>query len=399
MRITAVFFLLIALTTIVSVEAGSYFSSKQNGLGIRQYHTSVRGIAMGGTGIATFDSLSLNFQSVSHLRFINNTRTSIGLQYQRFNLATQNQNFLFSTTKFSGINLAIPLKEKKWVLGGSLKPYTEIDFKTNQSLTQDGVRFTQISQFEGIISKAKLNFIWSPTRSLGLAVHGNYYFGTLEDNFNFLFNNDDYFDSSHNVQYRISGPGIGLSFDYTPIRQVMLAGFVDFPPSLDLTVNYSSPVSQTGSSGERAFDTFPMHFGIGSAFKLDSRWTVAGDFSYQSWSNAFENEPADIEDWFHTGIGFERGLAKKRDAGFFDRLDWRGGVSITQLGYKFNQETVLEYGLHFGFGLPFGNYTNRIDLGLEAGLRGDESEHLAQEEFINLHLSISFGEKWFQKIR
>lgn len=105
------------------------------------------------------------------------------------------------------------------------------------------------------------------------------------------------------------------------------------------------------------------------------------------------------EDWYHLGFGIERSSLRKRNVSFLNQLDLRGGFSVNRLGYRFNNESVMEYVGSVGFGLPFGASRNRLDFAIFGGVRGDETKNLASERFINLQISLSMGETWFLRGR
>lgn len=383
----------------ISLPAGSYFSSKPKGLGLRSYTTGVRGFGMGNTGLAATDSIMLNNYVTSQWRRIDFTRATFGMYYQRFSTDLEDNSFSTSTADLAGMNIAIPLKHGEWVLGLSLQPYTTVDFKTSQTVESDSISFTQYSLSSGSISKAQISLIWSPFPALGLSLNGNYYFGALRDNYEFRFTESSFLSTSHTVKYSISGPGVGVSMDFQPVRAISLGGFVDFQSSTDLRTTY---LSQTTTFGDKSrnFDRFPLHYGIGASFKVDNRWSLAVDYTSQDWVKTMRAENNEFDNWSHTGVGIERKQSpKRRNVGFFDRMDLRAGYSNARLGYKFNGEPVTQNAVHLGLGIPFSSSLNRIDVGVEAGVRGDLQKNLAKEQYTNFQISISIGELWFQKIR
>jgi hypothetical protein len=52
-----------------------------------------------------------------------------------------------------------------------------------------------------------------------------------------------------------------------------------------------------------------------------------------------------------------------------------------------------------GFGFPFHRNTARLDIAIVGGIRGDKQKNLAQEKFMQIFMSLSAGELWFQKLR
>ncbi|NOX37297.1 MAG: hypothetical protein GXO78_07155 [Calditrichaeota bacterium] len=397
--------LLISLTFItgllVSLHAGSYFESQAHGLGLKAYFTSVRGMGMGNAGIAIHDSISLAQYALSQWRHIRDTRFTVGVGYYQNFTDIPQLKYYTSTANFGGLSLAIPLQRKVWVIGFTLYPYTNLDVQYRRSFQTPDVEYEQTISTRGNISKAQFLVVWSPHRRIGLAVAGNYYFGLIRDKFQLQFDDGSFYDAGHEVEYRVKGPGAGIYLDVIPFNPFRLAGFVELPPYLKVRRVFNSVLS-TEAEFLPGRKTFPLKYGIGGALALSERWTLVADYVMQEWSKGFGLEkeiPENLDDWFNLGVGLERQISRKRDAGFFSRLDWRVGFSIQQLGYKFNGNSVYQYAAHFGMGIPFFFYISRLDVGIVAGVRGDRVKNGAQERFINLRVSISTGERWFLRFR
>lgn len=398
MRVFIKYILLMLFIPVVSLQAGSYFTSQVHSMGLRVYIPGVRGIGMGNTGIASMDSVQLGNYNISQWRHISDTRLTLALRYNRINTQIDNENFLASSAGFAGINLAIPIKRHKWLIGLNFQPYTLLDFKSSQSQVSDGIPFTQNNILNGAIGKAQLNLVWSPVSTVGISVNGNFYFGSFEDRYEYTFDDGSYRDITQGIKYKISGPGLGFSADIQPKSWLILAGFVDSRAALKVQTSYNSSAIFPDSL-QRNLAAFPLHFGVGSAIMLNSRWNLAIDCSYQFWSETLKEPTPDYEDWYLLGVGVEREASRKRKSVFFNQIDIRGGFSTKRIGYKFNNEPVLEHSVHFGLGFPFNQYRNRFDFSVSAGLRGSKTKNLADEQFINFNASIAIGERWFRSSR
>jgi hypothetical protein len=66
-------------------------------------------------------------------------------------------------------------------------------------------------------------------------------------------------------------------------------------------------------------------------------------------------------------------------------------------GLKINDESINEFGISFGVGLPVGKLFSNANLGFEYGKRGTTSQNLVQENFFNFQLSLSLNDRWFVK--
>lgn len=387
---------------------GSFFTASSRGIGVRKYTVNIRGVGMGGTGLATPDSIALSNYSISKWRFINDTRATVGFQYARSETELSNLNFTTATSYMGDMNLAIPLKTHKFLLGISLNPYSYVDFKYIMTIQDQGINYDETVFLKGNISRAQIGLIWSPHSEIGISISGNYYFGTIKDQYKLSFNNSNYYDSYNEIEYQLRGPGLGLSLDYRPNKKLMFAGFVDFKPSINLKRNFNSPFSQKNTELTNS-GSFPLHFGIGSSYRVHRQLIFSIDYSAQNWSDGFgiKQQPSQgvdlfttsqLDDWYQLGVGLERNSRKYRNAKFLDRLDFRTGFSLTALGYKFNNEPVMQYAAHFGLGIPF-SQINRFDFALVYGIRGNKSKNLVEEKFVNFEISVTMGELWYQKFR
>jgi hypothetical protein len=58
---------------------------------------------------------------------------------------------------------------------------------------------------------------------------------------------------------------------------------------------------------------------------------------------------------------------------------------------------IKDFGISFGLGLPIGNQLTRLNISAEYGKRGEKTNSLIQENYVNLRLGLNLAEKWFQK--
>ncbi|NIV11081.1 MAG: hypothetical protein GWN62_07235, partial [Aliifodinibius sp.] len=301
-------FVISILLLVTQTYGGSFFTASSQGIGLRRYTVNVRGLGMGGTGLASPDSIALTNFSISKWRSINDTRASIGFQYLRFDTELDNVNFTTATTNIGGLNLAIPIKTHKVLLGISINPYSSVDFKYVMIIQDQGKTYDETVFLNGSVSKAQIGLIWSPFSSVGISISGNYYFGTIKDQYKLRFNNSSYYDSFHEIEYRIKGPGIGLSFDYQAHKKFMFAGFIDFKPSIDLNRDINSSLSQEDTEITNS-GSFPIHYGAGTSFRVHPRLILSLDYSRQNWSKGLgvkqlESKTPDtftrsqLDDWY-----------------------------------------------------------------------------------------------------
>ena len=145
-------FLFFPLFLFTNVFSGSIFTSSSQGIGIKRYTVNVRGVGMGGTGLASPDSLGLSNYTLSKWRLINDTRATLGFQYSKSETELTNINFSTATTYMGDLNLAIPIKTHKVLLGLSLSPYSYTDFKYIMTIQDQGVTYDETVFIKGNIT-------------------------------------------------------------------------------------------------------------------------------------------------------------------------------------------------------------------------------------------------------
>jgi hypothetical protein len=82
---------------------------------------------------------------------------------------------------------------------------------------------------------------------------------------------------------------------------------------------------------------------------------------------------------------------------YWKRATYRAGLHFENTGLEINNETIKEFGISFGVGLPVGNVFSNVNLGFEIGKRGTTNQNLIQENFFNVNISLSLNDRWFQK--
>ncbi len=381
--------------------AASFFSSTNNSLGLRTYMTTVRGMGMGNTGLASLDPFSVNPYNTSTWLGINETRVSILMKYNVNQIDFGWQTVLTHTANFSGLQLAIPLQRHKWVFGFGLTPYTMVNFSYTQKIDTDSRTLNEYIYNKGNISRAQFSLSYSPEKRVGLGFNFYYFFGTINDDYNLSFDDNEFYDAFYELEYRFHGPSVGFNAFLNPVDSLTLGGFLDLKPRLRFSVVYRSQLTEAQEKYS-THSTIPVQWGVGASYTMAKQWTISADYSFQQWSEGFEitdEKLKFLEDWFNVGLGVEHSHAPRKSKSIFQKIDLRAGVSYTQIGYQFNQNSVKEYGIHAGVGIPFAHRTGRVDVAFVVGRRGEGTSTVAQETFFRTLISVSAGELWFQKLR
>ena len=87
---------------------------------------------------------------------------------------------------------------------------------------------------------------------------------------------------------------------------------------------------------------------------------------------------------------------------YFASVDYRLGMIFDETYMNVSNNSIKKVGITAGLGLPLRpNNTSfyKINIAAEVGRRGTLVSGLVRENYINLHLSFTLNDKWFQKLK
>jgi hypothetical protein len=141
------------------------------------------------------------------------------------------------------------------------------------------------------------------------------------------------------------------------------------------------------------------NFGIGIG--KPRKWFVGVDCTFleaSRFSNRFvEIDNTTFEDATSLSIGGF--FIPKYDSfgNYWKRIVYRTGLRLEQTGLVVNNESIEEFGISFGVGIPVGRFFSNANLAFEWGQRGTTASNLVKETFFNVNISLSLNDRWFEK--
>ena len=72
-------------------------------------------------------------------------------------------------------------------------------------------------------------------------------------------------------------------------------------------------------------------------------------------------------------------------------------MRFEETGLNINNQSIDEFGISFGVGLPIGRLFENANIGFEFGQRGTTNANLVEENFVNFQISLSLNDRWFVK--
>jgi hypothetical protein len=418
-----------AQTTSTATTSSPY---SRYGLGDITPSALPQNIAMGGIGVATnniggFNSLNpLNPASYSNLRL---TVIDIGLGSQINTLSkTGFSNQTNSTFKLSHIAFGIPVS-KKSALSFGLTPYSELGYNYKQTLPNFGTgsaadtnAVNYVYSGNGGITKLYLGYGFGIGKHLTLGANVSYLFGNLQQTqateIPSLFatlnskveqsNSIRGFNYDYGAQYTVDfSARKHLVFGYSGAANTKLtsqnsyivssyfsdaSGNPDIPA--DSLVNRQDPKSKI---------QLPMINRFGISYQYDGKFLIGADYSMGNWSKltiAGVNSGLQNSKTLNIGGQYTPNIGSL--SSYFASVDYRLGAIIDQTYIVANNTSIKRYAATFGLGLPLRPATSsyyKINLAAEVGKRGTVANGLVKENYINLHLSFTLNDKWFQKYK
>ena len=146
--------------------------------------------------------------------------------------------------------------------------------------------------------------------------------------------------------------------------------------------------------------------GVAYRYSRACRLNVEADFSFQQWSKTpyqplYNAEGGvlfdgmDFNDRLRYAVGAE--YTPRVRGNYGQRITYRLGAYYTRDYLKILDNSVREYGVSCGVGLPTPEGRTIINIGLEWKHRSAYPQTLLSENYLNITLGINFNEMWFWK--
>lgn len=411
-------------------------SSPYSRYGIGDYNTPAisQNAALGGIGVGTnsisgFSTLNLlNPASYSNMRL---TVIDIGLgssinTLNKTGFASQTN----STFKLSHIAFGIPVS-KRSALAFGLLPYTELGYNYKQVLPNFGTGLpadtnavNYLYRGNGGITKLFLGYGFGIGKNLSIGANVSYLFGNLQQTQstevpNLFANLNSRVEQSNSVKGLNYDYGAQYTINFSARRHLVFGYSGAAGTKLNTQNSYvvSSYFTQTDGTPGLATDTLvnrqdpkgkiklPLMNRFGISYQYDGKYLIGADYSMGKWSElniAGVNQGLQDSKTFNIGGQYTPNISSL--SSYFASVDYRLGAIYDQTYILANSTSIKKYAATFGLGLPLRPGTNntsfyKINLGAEVGKRGTLTNGLVKENYVNIHLSFTLNDRWFQKYK
>lgn len=329
-----------------------------------------------------------------------------------------------SSTTFDYMVLSVPIG--KFGVGFGLVPFTSVGYKLEATSSEDVL--THRFRGEGGVNIAFLGVGYQITKDLSIGINAKYNFGNIQNTaIEFVYNDEGdplQFQSRESNRSDLSGLNydIGLSFNPMITDKLQLTTAFTFSPKADLISNnqriFATIVINEATGQEFAINeieadldaeglktttlTLPTKTAFGLGIGQPRIWFIGAEYTLLKTSE-FSNRVFNIDnttfvDATTISIGGFYIPQYNSFNKYFKRVVYRAGVRFEETGLKINNESINEFGISFGIGLPVGRYFfSDANIGVEIGKRGTTNQNLVEENFINFQISLSLNDIWFVK--
>lgn len=373
--------------------------------------------AMGGLSIVG-DSIHLNLSNPASYSNLKLTTFSIGGTTTFTNFNTSSDSEKAKRTSLDYLAVGIPLG--KFGASFGLMPYSAVGYKVRKLIDAaddpNGLERSKQYTGDGNINKVFVGLSYSITPKLSFGLDINYYFGDINSkSLEFISDPSIQLGTRELNNSKISGISIntGLLYNTKINSKLDFYSSLIYSPKSELTSKNNrniATVSYTINGTEIISDDIdvpvnnttlklPSKFSFGAGIGQSKKWLIGSEITFQNTSN-LGNRFDDI-----TGASFENSTKisiggyyiPKYDSfsGYWNRIVYRAGFRHENTGLVINNESIKDYGVNFGFGLPVG--ISNINLSFEFGKKGTTANNLIEENYFNIGVGLSLNDIWFKK--
>lgn len=413
-HILIVFVALVSLNTVAQEGSASPYSFY--GVGEIKFRGTVENKSMGGISMYS-DSIHLNMLNPASLGKLKMTNFNIGGNQKFTTLKTSEEEAKGSTTTLDYIAVGLPMG--KLAMSFGLMPYSSVGYKTG--FTDPTTAEIGEGRYEGSggINRGFVAAGYQLTDKLSLGLEVNYSFGKITtEAIEITSDEPDHYDTMETNETSLNGLGLNLGINYTTKlnNSLEFVSGLTYSPQVNLdsenyrrisSIKFNSNGQVTGVRDIIESDTevidinLPSKLTLGAGIGKHKKWFAGIDISTIGTNKlnnrTFNNSETDFKNATRVALGGFYIPKYNSLTNYGSRITYRAGMRYENTGLVIRNEDINEFGISFGVGLPVGRKLSNVNLGFEYGSRGTTTSNLVKENFINLNISLSLNDKWFQK--
>ena len=411
-------------TVFVHAQNSSASPYSLGGLGDITFRGNAIDRMMGGLSVYS-DSIHANLNNPASLGELKLTTYSVGVHYKNTQLSALETNEQVSSGSLDYIAVSIPTKYFGFSFG--LMPYSSVGYRLQSidDAIEDG---TVVNRYEGSggVNKTFLSLGFKLFKGLNLGATVNYNFGNINTQASRQEQNID-FGTFLLGESTITGFDYQLSAHakFALTDKLMLDAFGSFQPEHTLlSKNNQTYFTRSVSTQEigsiqdvdlaiQGIDQLNLTIGDKSSYgvsvRQDKKWLFGAQFTSINSGN-YRNDFIQLnnisyENSSRLSIGGMYIPNYASITSYWKRIAYRAGFRQENSGVVVNAIPLDEIGMSFGVSLPLGGFysaTNvagysNLNLGIEIGERGVNTDGLVRERFWTIRIGLSLNDLWFIK--
>ncbi len=410
------------IATEMNAQDGTVSPYSFFGIGELRSISSVDNQMMGGISTYT-DSIHINLNNPTAYGKLRLTAYSAGLSHSRITLNSASDKENTQSTDLDYLAIGFPVAKKLGV-GFGLVPYSSVNYNiVSESTNSSDAAVT--NQFSGVggLNRVYFSMGYEITKNLSLGFTANYNYGVL-DNQRTQVVEDVQFGTLDNRTSRVTGFDFNYALNYTPTfnNKYTLYSSVRVNTQGNLSSRNTKQIGSFSVVDGRNIEVVdvdlsaqgtrntslrvPTRTTVGLGFGENKKWFLGAEYGFQQLST-FRNDFLEVdnfgyEDASSVAIGGYFIPDYTSFTSYFKRITYRAGVRIDNTGLIVNNQSIDDFGITFGVGLPLSSVTSgfsNINVGFEIGKRGTTEANLIEENYFKFNIGLSLNDRWFRKTR
>ena len=377
------------------LSAASIFSA--GSIGVMEEYPGGRAQGMGILGLALEDTMSVGFMNPALWSGINLTCYSVGVGVSRYYGRDKDNDDLADDFTLQSIALGIPMG-KGLILGFHLTPISRMYYRWLEEGSVSSVSFTEISRGEGGLSSGSMILSMRLSQNVKLGFSYGLLWGTFADTVRVDFKSTGYNDSEFILSREAWGSRLSAGLQVVSNKGGRAGLFISAPVKIDIEQELNVHADSTAT--EDLEMTYPLTLGAGLGYPLSAKVYGSVDYLWQMWESSKQDIGSSTlyRESHHAGAGIEIAPVREALAPFLQRVTYRMGMNYAAMYYKsLNGNTVSQWTISFGMGIPVKEEKARLDAVLSYTRRGDLDYNQAEEDIFRLSLFFNFGQRWFER--
>lgn len=403
--------LLISIASIAQEGTASPYS--YYGIGDIRFKGTVDSRTMAGLSVFP-DSIHLNLQNPAQLASLKLMTFGVGGTYTQSTLKTSTQKSKTKRTTFDYLAVGLPVGKLGVSFG--IAPYSSVGYKIQNVVTGVDAKVSRYSGLGGV-NKTFVGLGFYVAKNLSVGADVQYNFGKIETT-SITYLNGIQNGSREVNNSNVSGITFNTGFSYNTkvTKKLFLFTSATFSPETTLKLSNTRVIDVVQLQPDGSFATvgdpftlavvnstivIPQKTAFSAGFGSPKKWSIGSEFTLQNTSKV-TNRFNDIDN-----VSYEN--AKRFTVGgfyipkynsftnYWEKVTYRAGLRYDNTGLVINNQSITDAALTFGFGLPLGGTFSNINIGFEAGRRGQTSYGLVQENYGSISFGLFFNDTWFKK--